>query len=52
MKQLFLAGLLFLGLAGCATTGGTDRGPEVSGSEAIVAEGHDILAYVSVGGVT
>ena len=52
MKRPSMVGLLVLGLAGCATTGGTERGPEVSGSEAILAEGHDILAYVSVGGVT
>ena len=55
MRRIAIVILALLGLAvACTSTGGTDRGrgPEVSGSEAIVAGGADVLAYVTVGGVT
>ena len=53
MMQRVLPGLVLLSLlGGCATSGVTDTGPRVSGSEAIVSGGHDVIAYISVGGVT
>lgn len=53
MRRDTMAGLLLLGLAaGCASEGAADRAPRVGGSEAILAQEHDVLAYITVGGVT
>ena len=46
-------GLLFLVALtpGCKTPG-VSGSPHVKGSEAILAEDHEVLAYLAIGGVT
>lgn len=53
MKHSIPLGLLcLLALApGCTIPGG-NRSPEVEGSEAILSEDHEVLAYLAIGGVT
>ena len=52
MRFTTLGLLLLIALTpGCATPG-ISGGPQVKGSEAILAEDHEVLAYLAVGGVT
>ena len=53
MKRNLILGMVVLALAaGCASTGGTDGGPQASRGRTTAAGGHDVLALVTVGGVT
>ena len=45
-----LMGLAFA--VGCATSAGPGRTPEVAGSEEILAQGREVVAYLAIGGVT
>ena len=50
LAQITLMGLVFA--AGCATSAGPGRAPRVSGSEEILAQGREVVAYLAIGGVT
>jgi len=50
--RLAIVSLITLGILGGCAAPSSGAKAEVGGSQTIVTEGHDLLAYVAVGGVT